>query len=146
MTFDDLLAEVKKEEFVFIQTHNYPDHDAVASAFGLQYLLSELGVSSRIIYEGEIQRDSLIQMIDELEIDIQHCEYHRMTESHKIIIVDGKGNHLETTNRTRLPTFEKSKKARLLDYELFNADMPLTNPVDAQDEIEAAFIKSKFTK
>ena len=93
MTFDDLLAEVKKEEFVFIQTHNYPDHDAVASAFGLQYLLSELGVSSRIIYEGEIQRDSLIQMIDELEIDIQHCEYHRMTESHKIIIVDGcKGN------------------------------------------------------
>jgi len=64
----------------------------------------------------------------------------------KIIIVDEKGNHLETTNRTKLPTFERSKKARLLDYELFNSDMPLTNPVDAADKIEEAFNRSKFNK
>ncbi len=64
----------------------------------------------------------------------------------KIIIVDEEGNHIETTNRTKLPTFEKSKKARLLDYELFNAEMPLTNPVDAKKEIDAAFSKSKFNK
>lgn len=93
MTFDDLLALLKKEEFIFIQTHNYPDHDAVASAFALQHLLNELGVRSHIIYEGEIQRDSLLQMIDELEIDIHHCADHSMTAEHKIIIVDGcKGN------------------------------------------------------
>jgi lysine 2,3-aminomutase len=64
----------------------------------------------------------------------------------KIIIVDEKGNHLETTNRTKLPTFERSKKARLLDYELFSSDMPLTNPVDAYDQIEEAFNRSKFNK
>jgi len=62
----------------------------------------------------------------------------------KIIIVDKAGNHLETTNRTKLPTFEKSKKAKLLDYELFDPEMPLTNPVDAFDRIEAAFNKSKY--
>ncbi|MHC1733973.1 MAG: KamA family radical SAM protein [Bacteroidales bacterium] len=62
----------------------------------------------------------------------------------KIIIVDEEGNHLETTNRTKLPTFEKSRKAKLLDYELFDSEMPLTNPVDAYDEIEAAFLRSGY--
>ena len=64
----------------------------------------------------------------------------------RIIIVDGKGNHLETTNRTKLPTFEKSRKASLLGYDLFSNEMPLTNPVDAYDQIEAAFSRSKFAK
>jgi lysine 2,3-aminomutase len=62
----------------------------------------------------------------------------------RIIIVDEKGNHLETTNRTKLPTFEKSRKAELLGYELFDDEMPLTNPVDASDEIEAAFLRSGY--
>ncbi|MFZ2287129.1 MAG: KamA family radical SAM protein [Bacteroidales bacterium] len=64
----------------------------------------------------------------------------------RIIIVDDKGNHLETTNRTKLPTFEKSRKAELLDYELFADDMPLTNPVEARDEIDEAFSRSRFSK
>lgn len=64
----------------------------------------------------------------------------------RIIIVDEKGNHLETTNRTKLPTFEKVRKASLLGYDLFTDDMPLTNPVDAYDQIEAAFNRSKFNK
>ena len=64
----------------------------------------------------------------------------------RVIIVDSKGNHLETTNRTKLPTFEKSKKAELLDYELFSSEMPLTNPVDAYEQIENAFNRSKFNK
>ncbi|MBE0679010.1 MAG: KamA family radical SAM protein, partial [Bacteroidales bacterium] len=64
----------------------------------------------------------------------------------RIIIVDEKGNHVETTNRTKLPTFENSRKAGLLDYELFDDDMPLTNPVDAHEKLDAAFSKSKFNK
>lgn len=93
MTFDELLKSLRKEEFIFIQTHNFPDHDAVASGFALQYLLKQLGVESHLIYEGEIQRESLVQMIDELGIKIEHCDNHCMTADHKIIIVDGcKGN------------------------------------------------------
>ena len=71
---------------------------------------------------------------------------HRGVFLPKLIIVDRDGHHLETTNRTKLPTFERSKKAKLLDYELFNAEMPLTNPVDAYDKIENAFNRSKFNK
>ena len=34
-----LIKTLKNKKRIFIQTHNYPDHDAVASAFALQYLL-----------------------------------------------------------------------------------------------------------
>jgi lysine 2,3-aminomutase len=62
----------------------------------------------------------------------------------KVIIVDTEGNHLETTNRTRLPVFERSKKSELLDYELFDDQMPLTNPADIAERLEESYIKSTF--
>jgi lysine 2,3-aminomutase len=64
----------------------------------------------------------------------------------KVIIVDDKEEHIETTNRTKLPGFEKLKKSVLLDYELFKNDMPLTNPADLSDELEKQFKKSKYSK
>ncbi len=62
----------------------------------------------------------------------------------KVIIVDKAGNHIETTNRTKLPIFEKMKKAALLNYKLFKNEMPLTNPVDIAKELEKQFSKSKY--
>lgn len=62
----------------------------------------------------------------------------------KVIIVDEDGNHIETTNRTKLPTFEKSIKSKMLDYQIFKKNMPLTNPVDIFDELEEQFEKSEF--
>jgi lysine 2,3-aminomutase len=60
----------------------------------------------------------------------------------RIIIVNEKGNHIETTNRTKLPVFEKMKKSTLLNYEMFSGDMPLTNPVDILSKLDAEFNKS----
>ena len=62
----------------------------------------------------------------------------------KIIIVDEKGNHLKTTNRTKLPVFERSRKSELLDYHLHTGDMPLTNPADIADVLEEEFKHSRF--
>lgn len=59
----------------------------------------------------------------------------------RIIIVDEKGNHIETTNRTKLPYFERSAKSQKLGYELFTNDMPLTNPADIYDKLEKEFNK-----
>jgi len=92
-----ILEEIKqilgKDEILYLQTHNFPDHDAVASAFGLQTLFRTLGVETQIIYEGEIQRQSLHEMIRQLGIRITHNEHHGLTEKDKILIVDGcKGN------------------------------------------------------
>jgi lysine 2,3-aminomutase len=63
----------------------------------------------------------------------------------KIIIVDEKGNHIETTNRTKLPLFEKLKKSELLEYELFNKEMPLTNPTLITEILEKEFNRSQNT-
>jgi nanoRNase/pAp phosphatase (c-di-AMP/oligoRNAs hydrolase) len=90
---DKLIPLIKDEECVYIQTHNFPDHDSVASAFGLQYLLKKRGITSCLIYEGAIQRDSLKQVIDHLHIPIEPARKHPLTSKDKIIIVDGcKGN------------------------------------------------------
>jgi len=64
----------------------------------------------------------------------------------KVIITDKKGNHIETTNRTKLPIFEKLKKSELLGYDLFDGAMPLTNPVAISSELEKKFIESKYFK
>jgi nanoRNase/pAp phosphatase (c-di-AMP/oligoRNAs hydrolase) len=90
---NDLVSVYGEEEFLYIQTHNYPDHDAVASAAGLRHLLGTFGVETRIIYEGDIQRDSLRKMIELLEIPVTRSSECALEASKKIIIVDGcKGN------------------------------------------------------
>jgi lysine 2,3-aminomutase len=64
----------------------------------------------------------------------------------KVIIVDEEGRIVETTNRTKLPAIENSRKAELLEYELYEIDMPLTNPAEIADKLETKFKKSKYFK
>lgn len=64
----------------------------------------------------------------------------------KLIIIDKDGNHIETTNRTKLPTIENMKKSVLLEYEIQDNNMPLTNPADISDKLESLFMESKFSK
>ncbi len=64
----------------------------------------------------------------------------------RVILVDEKGNHLETTNRTCLPVFEKSRKSALLGYELEGKEMPVTNPALLACRLDKAFERSSFCK
>lgn len=92
-TIMDLISLLRKEKYIFIQTHNFPDHDAVASAFGLQELLKNHGIKSHLTFDGEIQRDSLFNTIDSLKIKIKSIGSYDMKKEDKIVIVDGcKGN------------------------------------------------------
>ena len=89
----DLVDILKNEKHIYIQTHNFPDHDAVASAFGLQEFLKQHGINSFLVYDGEIQRDSLLAMIAPLKIEIKNIDQYDMSKDDKIVIVDGcKGN------------------------------------------------------
>lgn len=91
--FSELVEFCKKEEFIYIQPHNFPDHDAIASAFGLKEIFNKFEIKSKIVYDGDIQRDSLKNLIKELNIKIKHIEDSTMKDHHKIIVVDGsKGN------------------------------------------------------
>jgi len=53
--------------------------------------------------------------------------------------VDEQGNHIETTNRTKLPHIENIKKAELLDYELYGDEMPITNPALLETFLEKKY-------
>ena len=91
--FSELLATLKGRDRCFLQTHDFPDHDAVASAYGLATLLGFFDIGTSIIYQGAIQRDSLKLLIEELRIPIAPAEEVALTAQDSIVIVDGcKGN------------------------------------------------------
>lgn len=64
----------------------------------------------------------------------------------KIIIVDKDGNHIETTNRSKLPLINNLKKSELLGYEINDINMPLVNPSNIRKELEELFLQSNYTK
>jgi len=94
-TITELIRFLKEEEdVVFIQPHNYADHDAIASAFSLQALFNHYEINSKIVYDKEIERESLKNFVKKLEIKIKHIDDCEMKEYHKIVLVDGcKGNY-----------------------------------------------------
>ncbi|MCR4611323.1 MAG: DHH family phosphoesterase [Lachnospiraceae bacterium] len=57
-----------KTKKVFIHTHDFPDPDAFASAYGLQELLRYYGIESTICYGGVIERSSLLSMLKAFDI------------------------------------------------------------------------------
>ena len=73
---------------VFIQTHNYPDADALGSAYGLQYLLSTMNVEASIIYVGKIDKFNTQQMINLLGIELYPAENVNLKEDDAILVVD----------------------------------------------------------
>lgn len=89
---DRLLAVITRPK-VYIQTHNYPDQDALASAYGLQELLRYKGIESTICYQGEIDKANTISMTEALGLELYDVDDLPIQEDDEIILVDGqKGN------------------------------------------------------
>ena len=99
----ELLNVIGARRPVYVQTHDFPDCDAVATAFGLHVLLQSAGVPSRIVFGGDLQRDSLRRMIRDLGIDVAQAAGVDIHPHDPIVIVDGcKGSK----NVTDLPGHE----------------------------------------
>ena len=94
MTKLDTILQHIHNKHVYIQTHNFPAPDAIASAFGLQQLLAYKGVSSSICHHGQIDSYSTNKMIECLGIEITNVNINsHTTASDEIILVDSqKGN------------------------------------------------------
>lgn len=95
MTQLDRIIEQINRRHVYIQMHNFPDPDAIASAFGLQELLKYCGIESTICYKGTIERYSTERMRQMLRIKLENIENlsDRLTEDDEVILVDAqKGN------------------------------------------------------
>ena len=96
------LVELCKGRSVWIQTHNFPDPDAIASAFALQKLLERFGIEANLCHEGEIDKLSSGKMLRLLGIQMnRYCEIvGRMQKTDRIILVD---SQKEGGNVTDLP-------------------------------------------
>lgn len=113
---EEIINNIKKDK-VFIQTHNFPDPDAVASAFGLQNLLKTRGIESTICYKGEYGRGSTKNLVDVLDIEMINMEILNMHTDDEIILVDsqkGNANIIDLIGDEIIcidhhPTFEKAE-------------------------------------
>ncbi len=88
------LVQLCQGKHVYIQTHNFPDPDAIASAFGLQGLFMHMGIESTLCYAGRIDKLSTSKMLDAFGIQMISYEhlYSRMQASDPIICVDSQKN------------------------------------------------------
>lgn len=88
------LVTLLKGHRVFIQTHNFPDPDAIASAFGLQVLLEKFGIKTTICHHGMVERTTTMNMVTEFGIKMtSDLDLKDMTNEDYIITVDSqKGN------------------------------------------------------
>lgn len=100
MTKLNNILDIITKEQVYIQMHNYPDPDAIASAFGLKTLLERSGVKAIICYHGHIDKFNTVKMIELLQIEIVENYNLTINDMDEIILVDGQlgnmnMNHLQ---------------------------------------------------
>ena len=116
-TFNKILDNITGSH-VYIQTHDFPDPDAIASAYGLAELMKIHGIDASICYRGKIERYSTNGMVKALDIDmikIASCE--DIKEDSEIILVDsqkGNSNIIDTDGDEIIcidhhPTFVEAK-------------------------------------
>lgn len=86
----DSLVQLCQGHRIYIQTHNFPDPDAIASAYGLQRLLDARGIESTLCYDGQIDKLSSSKMLDLFQIRMLSYESLApgMRETDRIICVD----------------------------------------------------------
>lgn len=90
----DNMIKAIRNKHVYIQMHNFPDPDAIASALGLQYLLNARGLDSTIVYKGKVNHGSSYTLVSRLGIDIFEIDdVDSIPDDAEIMIVDAqRGN------------------------------------------------------
>lgn len=68
------LVDICRNHKVFIQTHNFPDPDAISSAFALHELMGKLGVETRICCDGQIDRVSTAKLSEMTGVKIYQAD------------------------------------------------------------------------
>lgn len=83
------LLEVLRGHKIFIQTHNFPDPDAIACAFGMQKFLKYHGLETVICYNGSVDKISVVKMLDNFKIRMYPYYELEIAEEDYVVLVDG---------------------------------------------------------
>ncbi|MEX2444273.1 MAG: DHH family phosphoesterase [Alkalispirochaeta sp.] len=97
---EGLEAHLDKDRTVVVQAHDFPDHDAVGTAYALSELLKRQGWTVYLAYGGTIQSESLRDAITALEIEIHQVGQLELADEAQLIVVDG---FVGNSNMTTLP-------------------------------------------
>lgn len=92
------LIEILKGHNVWIQTHNFPDPDAFASAYGLQYFLKMHGIASKICYDGHVANISVVKMLSNFKITGYLIDQITIAEDDYVVLVDGQKYNANLTD------------------------------------------------
>lgn len=129
------LAEVlepHREERHVIVVHDYPDRDAIASAYAHRLVSAEYGIEAAILYTGEISHQQNIALVRLLGIDlVEYEDSLDLKQYEAAIFVDHQGTTVERVVST-----------------LEEADVPILLVVDhheAQDRLEPEFSEIRKT-
>lgn len=87
--FKELKLLISRRDRLIIQTHDNPDHDAIAAAYALQQLLVKFSLQASMCYGGTIRSSTLNKVIKKLKIDISHLDDTPIDEKTQVIYVDG---------------------------------------------------------
>lgn len=88
------LVKICEGRKVYVQTHNFPDADAVGSAFGVKKLLEHYGIESTLCCSGQIDRKATAKMLDFFGVEMFTYDSikEKLHEDDYIICVDSQKN------------------------------------------------------
>ena len=93
------VLKIAQGHTVCIQTHDYPDPDALASAYGLQELLRRRGIEAEIGYFGTVDKINIRLMMEEFDIrPMSEQRRKELDEDTVIINVDVQKNNSNLTD------------------------------------------------
>lgn len=94
-----LLNSISAHNKVYIQPHDIPDPDAIASSFGLKHFLDVLNIKAQIIYVDSIEKANSRTMLEIFGIDMDLKEDTYVPhEDDLIILVDTQIGHSNVTH------------------------------------------------
>ncbi len=119
----------KKEDInpLLILMHDFPDPDAIASAFALQHIVeSNYGVPSKMVYGGIIGRVENKELVHTLKIPVHKLRKNDFKKYSNVALVDTQPNFKNNP-------FPKSRRSRIVldqhpSEEKPNADLSIVDP------------------
>ena len=116
LELNQVLKSISEHKKIFIQPHDIPDPDAIASSYGLKKFLDVLGIESEIIYVDSIEKANSRTMLEIFGISMTlKEESYELDKDDLIILVDTQTGHSNVTNL-------KGKNIGVIDHHRFMGD------------------------